>query len=57
MKRFAQAANFQDTYQSFLKTNKKSIHYGIKYSCDKCDYQATQQGNLKTHKKSVHFGV
>ena len=35
----------------------KSVHNGVKYSCNQWDYQATKQGNLKTHNKSIHEGV
>ena len=31
----------------------KSIHYGVKYSCEFCHYKATQKENLQQHMKSI----
>ena len=35
----------------------KSIHDGVKYSCEYCDYKATEKGSLQKHLKSFHKGV
>ena len=40
-----------------LKHQKKSIHEGVRYQCDKCDYAAKQYSNLKKHNESMHKGV
>ena len=32
----------------------RSVHEGIKYSCNQCDYQATTQGHLHTHIAGKH---
>ena len=43
--------------KSSLKTHVKSIHDGVKYSCEYCDYKATRKDNLQEHVKSIHDGV
>ena len=35
----------------------RSIHKGVKLSCDQCDYKATQKGNLLKHIKAIHEGI
>ena len=35
----------------------KSIHDGVKYSCEYCDCKATEKGSLQKHLKSFHKGV
>ena len=35
----------------------KSIHDGVKYSCEYCDFKATEKSNLQNHVKSIHDGV
>ena len=35
----------------------KSIHDGVKCTCDQCDYKATRKGSLVIHIKSKHNGV
>ena len=36
--------------------HQKSVHQGLKYSCDQCDKILTSHEKLKNHQKSVHFG-
>jgi len=40
-----------------LKSHKKAMHQGIKYSCDRCEYQANMQVNLKSHIENKHLGI
>ena len=40
-----------------LQQQVKSIHDGLKYSCEFCDFKATQKRSLPQHVKSIHDGV
>ena len=35
----------------------KSVHKGVKYTCNQCDHQASESRGLKLHKRYVHDGV
>ena len=35
----------------------KSVHQGVKFSCNQCNYKARQKGHLLRHRKSMHEGV
>ena len=35
----------------------KSVHDGVKHSCEFCDYMATTKSSLQQHVKSIHEGV
>ena len=35
----------------------KSIHDGVKFSCEYCEYKAATKRSLQNHVKSIHDGV
>ena len=46
--------DYKANFAGDLKRHVKSIHKGVRYTCDQCDYEATQKGNLQRHRKSKH---
>ena len=42
------------TQSNKLLLHIKSIHKGIKYSCNQCDFRATFESNLQRHIKTKH---
>ena len=32
----------------------KSVHFGVRYTCQQCGHQSTQQSSLNSHEKTVH---
>ena len=40
-----------------LKRHIKTVHEGLRYSCDQCEFKATQQGTVNGHIQSIHKGI
>ena len=41
--------------KTHLEEHINSVHFGVRYFCNKCDKQFTRARYLKTHDKNVHF--
>ena len=46
--------NFTSSSYQGLSFHKKSVHFGIKYSCHLCNHKGTIQGNLNKHITRFH---
>ena len=45
------------TQEDYSLTHKRSVHEGVKFSCDQCNYKAKWKSSLRKHIKSIHEGV
>ena len=45
------------TGKGSLQKHVKSIHNGVKFSCEYCDYNAIEKGSIRKYIKSIHDGV
>ena len=46
--------DYKVTPKQNLQQHVKSIHNGVKYSCEYCEYKASHKVNLQRHEKSIH---
>ena len=48
--------DYQSPYQSFLPSQIRTKHEGVRYACDQCDYRTEDKSNLSHHIQIAHEG-